>query len=121
MTVNEIKLDLYQQGFILQEGQPKRLVGTTTHEILLMKWDTDGLRLDARIDVSEDAWKKESTQDYIQQLRVMARNVNEFQMNRHAQNIGDCIHDEVLIGSLRACTKCMAKFGERILQNLNFN
>lgn len=116
MTINEVRLDLYNQGFTLTE----RIFNDKVH-IFLCKVDTDTLRFDNNIFVERGIMYEAGDKSYIDLLKDMTKVINDAITERHAQNPSNCTHQEVMIGSKKGCIKCMAKFGERMQLDFNWN
>lgn len=118
MTVNETRLDMYGQGFILMEHQTQNQVGIV---IIVSKIDTDGLRFEYRIESAKELYNPDTDKDYCILLNNIVKNISTAITNRHAQNINTCKHNEVLVGQVKSCTYCMGKFGSKLTIDINNN
>lgn len=118
MTVNEARLDLYNQGFILMEHLNK---DQSKIVIIVAKIDTDNLRFEYRLESLKELFTPENDSEYCVLLTNIVKNVSTMITNRHAQNINTCKHNEVLVGQNKCCTYCMGKFGTKMSIDLNNN
>jgi len=83
------------------------------------KVDTDNLRFFNTMIVHRDIYIEAHEPQFLQVLRDLSTVVSNAISNRHGQNINNCEHVEVMIGSKKGCMKCMGKFGEKM--NIDFN
>lgn len=118
MTVNETRLDLYGQGFILMEH-----LNQTQDKIVIIvaKIDTDNLRFEFRLESLKELFNPENDSEYCTLLTNIVKNVSTTITSRHAQNINTCKHKEVMIGQTKSCSYCMGKFGTKMNIDLNNN
>lgn len=118
MTVIELRFDIMRQGYFMHED-----INGTVIRIEIGKLDTDGLRFTNQLlcDANEILNGTQGEEKYMDIMRELTRIVNEAITNRHAQNINNCEHNEIMIGTKKSCTKCMGKFGERMSLDMNWN
>lgn len=116
MTVQEFRLDLLKRGFTTRET----MIGNKLF-FIIYKLDTDNLRVEWEGYPDEEIYYKAGNAIFVDRLRKISADIDNTITNRHSQNTNNCQHEEVMIGSLLACNKCMAKFGEKITMNLRFN
>lgn len=114
MTVNQVKIDILRRGYNIAE---RELNGNV--ELICTKVDTDGLFFDSRGVYTYGLY--DSDEDYISVLKEMVNNMDIKINGRHYQNINSCQHQPIMIGSKKACTQCMGKFGDRIVIDINDN
>lgn len=115
MTATEYKIDVFKRGYTIIEGNSPN----NNLAFLMFKIDTDNLRFESKGEFIYDLLKNE--EQYIDTLRTGVITIENLINNRHAMNPNNCTHNMIMIGSLKGCDRCMAKFGERMNLDINFN
>jgi hypothetical protein len=87
-------------------------------EIVINKIDTDGLIIMNNFKLRNDYF---NTPLFIDTMKQCMTNVDNAILERHNQNIYECEHQYIMLGSKKACNQCMGKFGNRITLDLNEN
>jgi hypothetical protein len=115
MTIQDMRIDIMSRGIFINEG--KLPDGGIT--VNLVKFDTDGLRLEANFRVSEESYIDDTI--YSTLLRKKTTLIDKWILERHDQDINSCPHEPVMIGNRKACSLCMGNFGDRIVLDINKN
>lgn len=115
MTVNEINKDAILQGFTIYVTATPEKKGVS---LVISKPDTDNLRFDYKFATKIELLDPENDEEYITLIKNSTAKTNKLITRRHEQDISSCFHKEIMIGNLRACEHCMAKFGSRMMIDL---
>jgi hypothetical protein len=115
MTLQDTRLDILARGIFINEGK----IPDDDVSVTLLKYDTDGLKVQADFTVDLTIYGNEEA--YVNILKNKASAIESYIVNRHAQDINRCEHKPVLIGNRKACTMCMGNFGDRIVIDINKN
>lgn len=114
MTVNQVKIDILRRGYSIGEAE---LNGNI--QIVVVKTDTDNLVFNSRGVYTYGIY--DSDEDYIDVLKETINDIDKKINKRHYQNINNCQHEPVMIGTKKACANCMGKFGDRMMIDINNN
>lgn len=120
MTIQEVKLDMMQRGFVIAENIINQEPDGTIVQVVINKFDSDGLTVNATPGFHFDGYLNEDFM--VETLRAMATKIDQFMIDRHSKNPNVCEHHTVQIhGGKTGCTFCMATLGEHNITKTGFN
>lgn len=118
MTIHEFKAKIFKEKFILAERLSETMQNGV--EIALVKFDTDGMRLESLIHMPLYHFENDSY-TYLSTLQEMYNRIVNYQNNRHNKDITTCQHKETLLGNKIKCAYCMADLGEQMTYRMMDN
>jgi len=111
MMLQETKIELMKEGMTIHEGYtPDGKLAIT-----ILKFDFDGLRVEATNTLEEDVFLSE--EDYNDTIKHYALLINEHISMRAVRDVNTCQHQFCLIGKeqRKVCTQCRINTGEKMV------